>query len=66
MLKFSQGEGENTREIYVNMNQVCYIAPNGDAGSVLTFCAIIRDEPAYLIVNETPDQIAARPEWGFK
>jgi hypothetical protein len=64
MMKFRQGKGAAERVIYVNMNQVCYITTDGATGSVLTFAAVIQDEPAYLCVNESPDDIGARPEWG--
>lgn len=63
MLRLTQSEGQYARQIYVNMNQVCYIAPNGDDGSILTFACILQDEFAYLAVKETPDQIGSRPEW---
>jgi hypothetical protein len=63
MMKFRQGQGPAERDIYVNMNQVCYVSTDGADGSVLTFAAVIQDEPAYLCVNGTPDEIGARPEW---
>lgn len=63
MMKFRQGKNAAEREIYVNMNQVCYIAGDGATGSVLTFSAIIDEEPAYLCVNESPDEIGKRSEW---
>lgn len=63
MMKFRQGKGDAERDIYVNMNQVCYIATDGATGSVLMFGAIIGEEPAYLCVNETPDEIGKRSEW---
>lgn len=63
MMKFRQGKGEHERDVYVNMNQVCTIASDGSTGSVLTFAAAIGDEAAYIIVNETPDEIGARSEW---
>jgi hypothetical protein len=59
-MKFSRGKGAGEQFIYVNMNQVCYIATDGAAGSVLTFSAVIGEEPAYLCVNESPDEIAKR------
>lgn len=62
IMKFRQGKGEYARDVYVNMNQVCCIAP-GETGSILTFAAIVGDEAAYICVNETPDQIGLRPEW---
>jgi hypothetical protein len=63
IMKFRQGKDEYERDVYVNMNQVCYIASDGATGSVLTFAAVVGDEAAYICVNETPDQIGARPEW---
>lgn len=63
MIKFRQGQGDAGRDIWVNMNQVCHITTNGASGSVLTFNAVIQDGPAYLYVNETPDEIGARLEW---
>ena len=60
MMKFRQMHG---RHVWVNMNQVCHITTDGETGSVLTFAAVLQDEPAYLCVNETPDEIGARPEW---
>jgi len=63
MMKFRQGKDVMERDIYVNMNQVCYITTDGATGSVLTFAAVIGDEPAYLCVNESPDEIGARSEW---
>jgi hypothetical protein len=63
MMKFKQGKGDAERDVYVNMTQVCYIATDGATGSVLTFAAVVQDEPAYLCVNETPDEIGARSEW---
>lgn len=62
-MKFSQGKDAAKRDIYVNMSQVCYIATDGATGSVLTFAAVIQDEPPYLCVNEAPDQIGSRSEW---
>ncbi|WP_061023954.1 hypothetical protein [Bradyrhizobium sp. CCH5-F6] len=62
-MKFRQGKGDAERDVYVNMSQVCYIATDGANGSVLTFAAVLQDEPAYLCVNEAPDEIGARPEW---
>ncbi len=59
MMRFRQGKGS----VVVNMNQVCYIMSDGAAGSVLTFSAVINNEPAYLCVSESPDEIATRPEW---
>lgn len=63
MMKFRQGKDAAGRDVYVNMNQVCYISTDGATGSVLTFAAVLQDEPAYICVNETPDQIGARAEW---
>lgn len=63
MMKFRQGKGAAERDIFVNMNQVCHIASDGGTGSVLTFAAVIQGEPAYLCVNESPDEIGARAEW---
>lgn len=63
MMRFRQGKGAAERDVYVNMNQVCYITTDGAEGSVLTFAVILQDEPDYICVNETPDQIGARPEW---
>jgi hypothetical protein len=63
MMKFRQGKNTAERDVWVNMNQVCYIATDGATGSVLTFAAVLQDEPAYICVNETPDQIGDRPEW---
>ncbi len=63
MMKFKQGKAPHDRDVYVNMNQVCYITTDGGTGSVLTFAAVIQDEPGYVCVNETPDQIGARSEW---
>jgi hypothetical protein len=59
MMKFKQGEGY----IYVNMNQVCHIMSDGASGSVLTFNAVLQDSPAYICVNESPDEIGQRQEW---
>ena len=63
MMKFRQGKKAAERDIYVNMNQVCFINTDGATGSVLTFAAAIGDEPAYVCVNESPDEIGARSEW---
>jgi hypothetical protein len=63
MLKFRQGTGIHERTIYVNMNQVCHVSPGGYGTAVLTFACVINDEPAYIVVNETPDEIGERPEW---
>lgn len=63
MMKFRQGKGSAERDVYVNMNQVCHIATDGATGSVLTFAAVIQDEPAYLCVNESPQEIGNRSEW---
>jgi hypothetical protein len=63
MMKFKQGKNAAEHVVYVNMNQVCYITTDGSTGSVLTFAAVIQDEPAYLCVNESPDEIGARSEW---
>ena len=63
MMKFRQGKGSAERDIYVNMNQVCYITTDGLHGSVLTFAAVLQDEPAYICVNDSPDLIGARREW---
>ena len=63
MMRFKQGKGTAERSIHVNMNQVCHIMSDGGTGSVLTFCATIGDEPAYICVNESPDEIGARQEW---
>jgi hypothetical protein len=63
MMKFKQGKDGALRDVFINMNQVCYIATDGASGSVLTFAAVLQDEPAYLCVNESPDEIHARPEW---
>lgn len=57
-MKFKQGKGSAERAIYVNLDQVCYISTDGATGSVLTFAAVIGEEPAYLCVNEPPDEIA--------
>jgi len=65
MMKFRQGKGDAARDIYVNMNQVCHITTDGTTGSVLTFGAVLNGEPAYLIVNESPDEIGNRQEWAF-
>jgi hypothetical protein len=62
-MSFTQGKGDAKREIWVNMNQVCYIATDGASGSVLTFTAVINDEPAYLCVNDSPYMISVRREW---
>lgn len=63
MMKFRQGKGSAERDVYVNMNQVCHITTDGATGSVLTFSAVIQDEPAYLCVNESPQEIGNRSEW---
>lgn len=67
MMKFRQGSGSYERDIWVNMNQVCHITPNGlsgsEGGSVLTFSAVVGDEPAYIVVNESLAEIGNRPEW---
>lgn len=63
MMKFTQGKGSAEREIYVNMNQVCYISTDGATGSVLTFAATIQHELAYLCVKESLAEMGARPEW---
>jgi hypothetical protein len=63
MMKFRQGKDVMERDIYVNMNQVCTIATDGATGSVLTFAAVVKDGPAYVCVNESPDEIGARSEW---
>lgn len=63
MMKLRQGKDDVGRDVWVNMSQVCHITPNFGGGSVLTFAAVINDEPAYLCVNESPDEIGARPEW---
>ncbi len=63
MMKFRQGRGDNERDVWVNMNLVCFIVSDGAEGSTLTFAAAIRDEPAYICVNETPEQIGVRSEW---
>lgn len=63
MMKFRQGKGDAERDIFVNMNQVCYISTDGGTGSVLTFAAAVQDEPAYVCVNESPDEIGNRSEW---
>jgi len=62
-MKFRQGSGEFERDVWVNMSQVCHIAPGGAGQSVLTFAAVIDNEPAYLVVNEQPNQIGNRSEW---
>jgi len=48
-------QGEIT--IRVNIDQVTHITPNVPKGSVLYFGFMIEDTPAYLIVNESPDEI---------
>ncbi len=58
MMKFRHGNGLAERNIYVNMNQVCHITPDG-AGCIMTFPASLGNEPAYICVNESPDEIAA-------
>jgi hypothetical protein len=63
MMKFRQGKGEYARDIHVNMNQVCHITTDGAKGSILTFAAVVNNEPAYIGVNESPDEIGARQEW---
>ena len=63
MMKFRQGKNDAERDIWVNMNQVCHIASDGADGSVLTFNAILQDEPAYICVNESPNEIGARSVW---
>jgi hypothetical protein len=63
MMKFRQGKGTAERDVFVNMNQVCYISTDGATGSVLTFAAAVADEAAYICVNDPPDAIGARPEW---
>lgn len=63
MMKFRQGKGAAERYVWVNMNLVCYIVTDGASGSVLTFATVIQDEPAYICVNESPDEIGARSEW---
>jgi hypothetical protein len=63
MMKFRQGKYAAERDIYVNMNQVCYITTDGLNGSVLMFAAVLQDEPAYVRVNESPAEIGARAEW---
>ncbi len=63
MMKFRQGKDDAERDIFVNMNQVCHITPNFPTGSVLTFAAVIDDQPAWVVVNESPDEIGARSEW---
>lgn len=63
MMKFQQGKNEAKRDVFINMNQVCYITTDGSTGSVLTFATAIGEEPAYLCVNESPDEIGARAEW---
>ena len=63
MMKFRQGRGAMERDIYVNMNQVCHVASDGKTGSVLTFAAVVEGEPAYVLVNDSPDEIGTRSEW---
>lgn len=63
MMKLKQGKGDYERDVWVNMNQVCHIMSDGANGSVLTFCAVIANEPAYLCVNESPESIGNRSEW---
>lgn len=63
MMKFRQGKGAAERDIYVNMNQVCYITTDGATGSVFTFAAVLQEEPAYICVNEAPEEVGARQEW---
>ena len=63
MMKFRQGKGDAVRDVFVNMNQVCHITSNYGSGSVLTFATVLNDEPAYLVVNESPDEIGNRSEW---
>lgn len=60
MMTFQNGKGVHERRIFVNMNQVCYIATDGADGSVLLFNAVIENEPSYLCVNEPPESIIAR------
>lgn len=62
MMRLTQGKDDMLRDVIVNMSQVCYIVAD-HSGSVLTFAAVINDEPAYLCVNETPDEIGKRSEW---
>jgi len=62
-MKFRQGKDSMERDVYVNMNQVCYITTDGATGSVLTFAAVLQDEPAYICVSESPEEIGKRPEW---
>jgi hypothetical protein len=63
IMKFRQGRGDAERDVYVNMNLVCFIVSDGASGSTLTFAAAIRDEPAYICVNESPEEIGNRSEW---
>ena len=62
-MKFRQGKNDMERDIYVNMNQVCHITTDGETGSMLTFAAILQDEPAYICVTESPEEIDKRQEW---
>lgn len=57
-MKFKQGKDTAERSVLINMDQVCHVMTDGGTGSVLTFCAIIGNEPAYLCVNASPDEIA--------
>jgi hypothetical protein len=63
MMKFRQGKGKYECDVWINMNQVCHIMSDGGTGSVLTFSAVIAEEPAYLCVNESPELIGNRTEW---
>lgn len=58
-MQFKQGENQ----IAVNMNQVCYMTPSGSDKTCLIFTAVIGDEPAYLIVDESFDNIGKRSDW---
>lgn len=63
IMKFRQGKGAAERDVYVNMNMVCFITSDGADGSTLTFPAAIGEEPAYICVNDSPDEIGSRSEW---
>lgn len=57
-MQFKQGD----RQIAVNMNQVCYMAPSAEQ-TIMVFNAILQDEPAYILVDETFEAIGKRSDW---
>lgn len=62
-MAFNQGSGEYPVKIVVNMSLVRYIYPMASGGSALYFGS---EDDAYLVVNESPDEIGQRKAWCYE